>query len=154
MLKITDFTWKLLRICTTSPKCLAGKPVTLWTCTPKPVPRPEWLRINHRAAGKAELLQPGSHVQPSALFMQSTTFGPFCVVSKVAYCPNHLPRARQRVLSATQKRTGENGTCHHVFQWLHVKYTPFKSQPAPSPSQALLLSSFLYPITFLTALCS
>jgi len=61
-----DFSWKLMRVCTTSPKRLVGKPVTFWTCAPKPVLGTEWLRINHRAAGKPEFLQLASHLYPSA----------------------------------------------------------------------------------------
>lgn len=112
---------------TTSPNHLAGKPGVFWTCEPKPMlglSGSQLISMPLGSLNSCSLALIPSPQRQQSLLVQNATFEPFCVFSYVK--PKHSSTARQRFLSAAQKQTGENGKCHRVFKWFHMKIHAFQ----------------------------
>lgn len=90
--------------------------------------------------------------QPQQSFLvQNATFEAFCKISNLK--PKYSSRARQRVLSAAQKQTGENGKCHRVFKWPHMKIHAFKITVRAFSITSFTVFPIHYPTAFFSAMC-
>lgn len=111
---------------TTSLNHLAGKPGMFWTCEPKAVMGTAWLTVNQHATRKPEFLQFASHSQPSATAkLACAKCHIWTFLCHFIFETKALTQGK-RFLSAAQEKAGENGKCHRVSKWLHMKIPAFQ----------------------------